>query len=157
MLNSRHLRKTYDLLQKMSVIRKMKSVASPTPCELAVRVIIPSLRALVAKELIQSHSLKQQEVAAALGVTQSAISQYVRSARGKTLNLIGVATVNRIVKETAETISRDEASAVYINSMYCQACKVIRKNNLMCDLHKRFDPNFNSEGCTACLPSNVMC
>lgn len=135
----------------------MKSVASPTPCELAVRVIIPSLRALVAKELIQTHSLKQQEVASVLGVTQSAVSQYVRSARGKTLNLTGVVTISEIIKETAESISRDQASAVYINTMYCRACKVIRENQLMCDLHRRFDPSFNSEGCKACLPSNVMC
>lgn len=135
----------------------MKSVASPTPCELAVRVIIPSLRALVAKELIQNHSLKQQEVASVLGVTQSAISQYVRNARGKTLNLTGVVRVNRIIKETAESISRDEASASYINTMFCRACKVIREKQLMCDLHRRFDPSFNSEGCRACLPSSVMC
>lgn len=139
------------------MIRKMKSVSSPTPCELAVRAIIPSLRALVAKELIQTHSLKQQEVASILGVTQSAISQYVRRVRGKTLNLSGVVTINMIVKETAESISKKEASAVYINTMYCRACKIIRENYLMCDLHKRVDPSFNSEGCKACLPSNATC
>jgi predicted transcriptional regulator len=94
----------------------MKMVVGPTPCELAVRVVIPSLRALVAKELTRTYSLKQQEIASALGVTQSAVSQYVRSVRGKTLDLDGIAPIDRIVKETAESISKNNVSTAYINS-----------------------------------------
>lgn len=135
----------------------MKTVVTPTPCELAVRVIIPSLRALVAKELLQTYSLKQQDVASFLGVTQSAISQYVRSARGKTLNLEGVITINKLVKETAEMVSKKKASPIQINRMYCIACKVIREKRLMCDIHKRFDSSFVIDGCKACLPSDVVC
>lgn len=135
----------------------MKNVAAPAPCELAVRVIMPSLRALVARELIQGYSLKQQEVASVLGITQSAVSQYMRSARGRTLNLNGIGSIDRIVKQTAESISRKNASPVYINTMYCQACKLIREARLLCPLHRKFDPDFETEGCTACLPSNNLC
>lgn len=135
----------------------MKTAVAPVPCELAVRVIIPSLRALVAKELSQNYSLKQQEIASALGVTQSAVSQYVRSVRGRTLDLDGVAPVTKIIEEVAESISKNEASAAYINRHYCQACRLIRESRLLCALHQRFDPDFDIDGCTACHPSNAMC
>ena len=135
----------------------MKMVVGPTPCELAVRVVVPSLRALVAKELTRTYFLKQQEIASALGVTQSAVSQYVRSVRGKTLDLDGIAPIGRIVKETAESVSKNEASAAYINRQYCQACRLIREGRLLCALHRKFDPDFEIEDCTACLPSNTMC
>jgi hypothetical protein len=135
----------------------MKMAVAPAPCELAVRVVIPSLRALVAKELTQTYSLKQQEIASALGVTQSAVSQYVRSVRGKTLDLDGIVPIDRIVKETAELISKNEASAAYINRQYCQACRLIRESRLLCALHRRFDPDFDIQECTACLPSNITC
>ncbi len=139
------------------MVRKMRTVATPTPCELAVRVVIPSVRALVARELTQNYSLKQQEIASALGVTQSAVSQYVRSVRGKILNLDGIAPIGEIVKETAESISRNEASAAYLNRNYCQVCRLIRERRLLCALHRRFDPDYDVEGCSACLPSNTMC
>jgi len=135
----------------------MRTVLAPTPCELAVRVVIPSLRALVAKELTQTYSLKQQEIASALGVTQSAVSQYVRSVRGKVLDLDGIVPIKRIVNETAESISKNNVSTAYINRQYCQACRLIRESRLLCALHQRFDPNFEIEDCTACLPSNTMC
>jgi len=135
----------------------MKTVVAPTPCELAVRLVVPSLRALVAKELTQSYSLKQQEIASALGVTQSAVSQYVRSVRGKTLGLDGIVPIERIVKETAESISKNKASTAYINRRFCQACRLIRESRLLCALHRRFDPDFDIEDCGACLPSNTMC
>lgn len=135
----------------------MRTVVTPTPCELAVRVVIPSMRALVAKELAQNYQLKQQEIASALGVTQSAVSQYVRSVRGKILDLDGLAPIGEIVKETAESILKNEASAAYLNRSYCQACRLIRESRLLCALHRKFDPDFDIEGCSACLPSNTMC
>jgi len=107
--------------------------------------------------LAETYSLRQQEIASALGVTQSAVSQYVRSVRGKTLNLDGVASIDRIVKETAESISKNEASAADINRRYCEACKLIREGRLLCALHRRFDPDFDVEGCTACRPLNTKC
>lgn len=135
----------------------MRSAATPVPCELAVKVVIPSLRALVAKELRQSYSMKQEEIAAALGVTQSAVSQYIRSVRGRTLDLGGLEEIGRIVAETAGSISRDDAGAAYVNRKYCEACKVIRESRLLCALHRRFDPAFDIEDCGSCLPSNTPC
>jgi predicted transcriptional regulator len=135
----------------------MKTVASPLPCELAVRVVIPSLRALVARELTQKYSMRQEEAASALGVTQSAISQYVRNVRGRTLNLEGVEPVHAIIEDAAEQIANNGASTCQINALYCRACRVVRERKLLCEVHRKFDPLYNVEGCEVCMPSSSGC
>lgn len=44
--------------------------------------ILPSIRAEVARELVLTHKLSQLEVSRMLGVSQPAVSQYVRQLRG---------------------------------------------------------------------------
>ena len=52
------------------------------PCEFAVRMIMPTARAFIAKELHHTYKLRQHEIASRLNVTQSAVSQYLRNKRG---------------------------------------------------------------------------
>ena len=123
---------------------------------MAVRVVLPSLRALVARELT-SHSLRQEDIASALGVTQSAISQYVRSLRGHTLSLGDVDDIRVIVQGIARGIVNGDMSAAYINREYCRACRIVRESRLLCGFHKRIEPDFEADGCSACLPSSAPC
>lgn len=43
----------------------------------------PALRALIAKELAEHYNFTQAQIAAKLGVTQPAVSQYLRLLRAK--------------------------------------------------------------------------
>ncbi|MCF3652867.1 MAG: helix-turn-helix domain-containing protein [Aigarchaeota archaeon] len=52
------------------------------PCEISARYVIPALRLMIAKKLIEEHNLTQAEVAELLGVTQPSISHYLNSKRG---------------------------------------------------------------------------
>ena len=52
------------------------------PCEVAVKSLIPAIRSAIARELTESHKLKQKEVAELLGITQTAVSKYTRFYRG---------------------------------------------------------------------------
>lgn len=49
--------------------------------------ILPAIRALIAKELLETHKLKQEDVAKKLGVTQPAVSQYKREVRGSNFEI----------------------------------------------------------------------
>ena len=51
-------------------------------CEVTAKVI-PALRAMIVKELTDSYGMTQTEVAERLGITQAAISQYLRNIRGR--------------------------------------------------------------------------
>ncbi len=44
---------------------------------------VPSVRAEIARELASSHKLSQTEISGMIGVTQPAVSQYLRQIRGK--------------------------------------------------------------------------
>jgi hypothetical protein len=50
--------------------------------EVVVQDVLPAVRALVAKQLVEKHKLTQQAAAEKIGVTQAAVSQYNRELRG---------------------------------------------------------------------------
>ena len=125
----------------------------PLPCELAVRSVVPAIRALVARELSQVHQMKQEEIASLLDVTQSAISQYMRSERGKAIDLREVGEVQGIAKELAYGLTNGTFSRRQITQKYCEACRIIREKRLLCDLHRKLDPYFSIAGCDACIAS----
>jgi predicted transcriptional regulator len=57
------------------------------PCEIAVKSLVPSIRAFIAMELTQSYKMKQNDVADILGITQTAISKYKRQVRGTVIKI----------------------------------------------------------------------
>ncbi len=128
----------------------------PLPCEFAVKSIVPAFRSLVARELVESYSLKQEEIAELLEVTQPAISQYQRNLRGKTLDLGGIERIRFIAKDLAAALVNNSISSKQINQKYCEACRTARKNRIICEFHKRLDPSFNIEACDACLSDDCF-
>lgn len=52
-------------------------------CEIVVGEVLPALRALITNELMKNYNLTQQQVANKLGLTQPAISQYMKYLRGE--------------------------------------------------------------------------
>lgn len=53
------------------------------PCEYAARVIFPSIRAVMAKILIEEHGLSGYSAAKILGLTPAAVTQYLEGKRGR--------------------------------------------------------------------------
>ena len=51
-------------------------------CEIMAQDVLPSVRAIMSKELISEHKMSQNDVAQLLGVSQPAVSQYMRQLRG---------------------------------------------------------------------------
>ncbi|MBP5203428.1 MAG: transcriptional regulator, partial [Candidatus Methanomethylophilaceae archaeon] len=52
------------------------------PCELIVMHVLPTARGALAKELVGRHGMTQVQVAALFGVTNAAVSQYLKAVRG---------------------------------------------------------------------------
>jgi len=47
------------------------------PCEIVARYVLPAIRALIARRLIEKHGYTQLKAAKTLGMTQSAMSRYM--------------------------------------------------------------------------------
>ena len=52
------------------------------PAEIESKTLIPALRAILAKKLAEDHSIREDEISKMLGVTQAAVSNYIRGTRG---------------------------------------------------------------------------
>ena len=99
------------------------------PCESSVKFIIPAVRFLIAKRLIEKYGFTQTSAAKALGTTQAAISHYMRSKRGWKLSekLMNISDVRNIIEEVAGEIATYKSQEIDTLNI-CEICKTIRKH-----------------------------
>ena len=120
------------------------------PEELASKSVIPAIRALVVKRLVEEHGMTQQEAAKLLGVTQPAVSKYLHEKRGAAIKLNGIKEVDEATGEIAELVSSQKVPQVEVMSKIEAACDYIRRNRYMCDLHKKLEPSMDVNSCHVC-------
>jgi len=117
------------------------------PCETIVSAVLPAIRSLIARELIENYSMTQREVAEILGTTQSAISQYQKQKRGDQLtDALGSLpdvkeAIENLVKEITSKDTRERESVKTI----CSICMSLRKDGTICALQ-----NTHAEGQEDC-------
>ncbi len=102
------------------------------PCELVVKTVIPSIRAMVAKELVLGMKMRQVEAARLLGVTQAAVSQYLRGNRGGILRLDQVPEIVDIVRRLATGMAAGDLTQEQTTLLVCEACYTVRKKGIFC-------------------------
>jgi len=120
------------------------------PEELASKSVIPAIRALVVKRLVEEHGMTQQEAAKLLGVTQPAVSKYLHEKRGAAIKLNGIKEVDEATGEIAELVSSQKVPQIEVMSKIEAACDYIRRNRYMCDLHKKLEPSMDVNSCHVC-------
>ncbi|MCS7106334.1 MAG: helix-turn-helix domain-containing protein [Candidatus Aenigmarchaeota archaeon] len=121
-------------------------------CEVIVSSVLPSIRSLIAKELIKNYNLTQEEAAKLLGLTQAAISQYYRESRGTKVKLLEKSKeVVGMIKKLEEKIVKEGIDSVEMQKEFCKICKEVRKEKIICKLHKGIYPSITScKKCTIC-------
>jgi predicted transcriptional regulator len=128
------------------------------PCEIAIKCLLPPVRALLAKELTTKHNLKQSDVAKLLGVSQPAISLYQKRIRGKAIDLENDLEIIEKVENLANFLAEGNLAYKDFIEMFCEICKKIRAKGLLCKMHKTLDPSVDIERCGLCLASgSVKC
>jgi predicted transcriptional regulator len=127
------------------------------PCEVAVRSLVPALRSAIARELTQTHGLKQKDVARLLGVTQTAVSKYTRHVRGTVVKIEEVEEVQPTIKEIVVSLANGGMSKYELVTKFCVACEIIRQKGLMCELCKLSDPTIDVEQCFVCHSLTHFC
>jgi predicted transcriptional regulator len=126
------------------------------PCEVAVKSTVPAVRALLAKELTETHRMKQNEAAKLLGITQTAVSKYTHHVRGRILLVEMDEEVKLLVTKTAASLANNNLDRTALATQICGMCKLIREKRLMCELCKRADPTLDVEHCNLCRLSSVL-
>jgi len=123
-------------------------------CEIIVLDVMPSVRALIAKELVERHGLTQAAAAKKLGMTQPAISQYRRNLRGGKAGIMEkYGEVMGKINSIAERIARGELSHMDATSEFCEICGLMRRRLMLCETHRKSAAGL--ENCRICEKEKV--
>jgi len=121
-----------------------------TPCEIAVKSVIPAVRAHVAKELSQTHEMKQNDIAQLLGITQTAVSKYIGNVRGQAIKIDQAREIRFMMDDLASKVAHGKVSGPQLILKFCEVCSAIRGNGLMCSLCKQSNPTLDIRVCKVC-------
>lgn len=125
----------------MEANKKSRDGMKP-PCIIVVRYVLPALRVLIARELVEKHGLSRVRVAEKMELTPAAITQYLKRVRGgKAIKMVeGSDEAMKIVSEMANDLVEGEASVYDVLEKICEACQIMRSKGLLCEMHKEILP-----------------
>ena len=121
------------------------------PCEVAVKSVVPAVKALMATELVEKHGLKQDEVAEILGISQSAVSRYAGRTRGHIVRISELKDVIPLINKMTALLLDGDHHREELMALFCQTCATVRKSGVTCPLCQRADPKVEIEQCRFCL------
>jgi len=124
------------------------------PCEIAVKSVLPAVKALMAKELLETHNLKQDEVAEILGISQSAVSKYTRKVRGHVMKIDNIREIEPLIEKMIGILRDENYERMKFLRFFCETCTIIRRKGLMCQFCQKTDPKIKIEECSFCLTYN---
>ncbi|GBC69265.1 hypothetical protein HRbin01_00961 [archaeon HR01] len=119
------------------------------PAEIESKLTIPIMRALVARRLVTNHNFTQEQVAKSLGLTQAAVSNYLRGVRGMGVEWESYEDVRKGVDEIVAAIL-EKKSRQEVAKKFNEVTMRIRKSRILCEMHKRVEPDYDVESCHVC-------
>jgi XRE family transcriptional regulator, thiamine biosynthesis regulator len=121
-----------------------------SPYEIAAKSVIPAIRGIVARSLIE-RKMTQSDIAESLGITQSAVSKYFSEKRGKAIDFGGREDVKKRAEVVAEGIAARKLSTVEVTYLIKEICDYVMRSGYMCELHYEFEPQVKEMNCRICM------
>jgi hypothetical protein len=123
------------------------------PSEIEAKSLIPAIRSILAQKLIKEYCLKEEDVAKVLGVTQAAVSNYVRGTRGDNqlvAKLGSVLEVTRMIEDIARDLASNKAYTPSTMAKFVQLCNYMRYTFIICDVHRTMESHIDEKVCEQC-------
>ncbi len=123
------------------------------PAEIESKTLIPALRAILAKKLAEDHNVREEEISKMLGVTQAAVSNYIRGTRGDPAliaKLLSEQHVSTLIDELTENLSSDMAYTPSSLSKFIGLCNYIKSSLLICEIHHNLESDIDEKVCKEC-------
>jgi predicted transcriptional regulator len=97
-----------------------------TKCERTVSDVFPVARALIARKLVEVYGLSQTAAAGKMGLTQPAVSQYVKEVRGKGAGgLAGDAEFSSAAEGIAKGLAEGSITPEALVGEMCAFCRLV--------------------------------
>ena len=123
------------------------------PAEIEAKSLIPAIRSILARKLINDYGLKEELVAKVPGVTQAAISNYVRGTRGDVDLISKLGSVDHVIAmidDIARDLAGNKAYTPYTMSKFIELCNYMRYTLIICDVHRNMEANIDQHICEQC-------
>ena len=120
------------------------------PCEVGVKTVLPAVKALMARSIVEKHGLNEKQTADLLGLSQSAVSRYIGRERGNLLNIEGTTEVLALIDQMITHLIIKPDNKTGMLKLFCQTCQLIREKGLMCTHCQKEMPQELKEKCLFC-------
>ena len=120
------------------------------PCEVGVKTVLPAVKAIMARTIVEKHGLNEKEAANVLGLSQSAISRYVSRERGNLMEIEGTTEIVDLLDQMVTHLINQPDEKMEFLKLFCQTCQFIREKGLMCNRCQREMPLGWAEKCAFC-------
>ena len=120
------------------------------PCEVGVKTVLPAVKAIMARSIVEKHGLNEKQTAELLGLSQSAVSRYVGRERGNLLPIENSTEVLALIDQMVTFLIKEPNNKAEILNLFCQTCTAIREKGLMCPYCKKEMPPQWAENCLFC-------
>ena len=125
-----------------------------TPYEIAAKSVIPAIRGMISKGLIE-RNFTQSQIAEALGITQPAVSKYFWEKRGRAIDFDHKEDVKDMADVVTEGIATRKLSRIQVANMIKEICDYVMRSGYMCDLHFEVDPQIKNSNCKICMEPQI--
>ncbi len=121
------------------------------PCEVGVKTVLPAVKAIMARSIVEKHGYNEKQTADLLGLSQSAVSRYVGRERGHNLVAIeNTADVLALIDEMVVSLIKEPQNKAKVLELFCKTCTTIREKGLMCPKCQTEMPREWAEKCFFC-------
>lgn len=130
------------------------------PAEIESKTLIPALRAILAGKLSREHDMHEEKISNILGVTQAAVSNYIRGVRGdKRLidKLLADDQVSEMLNKLCTKMSSDKAYTPSSLSMFIGLCNYVKSSLLICEIHHKLESDIDEKVCKECESMLLKC
>ncbi|MCW3998128.1 MAG: hypothetical protein NWF10_06120, partial [Candidatus Bathyarchaeota archaeon] len=115
------------------------------PCEVGVKTVVPAIRALLAKKLVEQHGMNESQTAVILGLSQSAISRYKTKNRGHILSIDNDQDVQLLLDKMIHILLYGKPlETIKILDIFCDTCSLVREKGILCSFCIKRKPSNKS-------------
>ena len=111
------------------------------PQEIEVWYVLPAIRKEFAVKMVKK-GMKQREVASKLGITEAAISQYMKNKRASKIKLD-----EKIIKEIDKAVERVLKGSSVLQEIQ-NVCSFVKREGCLCKIHRKYGTP--PKGCDIC-------
>jgi hypothetical protein len=120
------------------------------PCEVVVWYVLPIVRREVASELVNVHHMSQAEVARKFGVTDAAISQYLKKKRGDSFIIENSSKYPEFISKIREAAGLIAEGKATFEEEMCKVCRIVRDMGLLDEIYMQLFGVPAIECCNMC-------